>query len=232
MKYREFGKTGIQISEISLGAEHLEFEEKDKLLDVVSACIDYGINYADFFMPSPNVRDYMGIALKGRREKMMVAGHLGAVQKDGQYERSRDIEKCESYFEDLLRRLNTDYVDMLMLHYIDDADDADKVLNDGLLAMGQKLKQQGKARMLGFSSHMVGTSQKLIETGAFDSVMFSINPVFDAMPVDADIDGLFEEDKQKEAFVQERQEFYRFCETEQCGIVVMKAYGAGRLMIR
>ncbi len=230
MKYREFGKTGIPISEISLGAEHLEFEEKDKVLDVMSAAIEHGMNYVDLFMPSPNVRDYIGVALKGRRESMMVAGHLGAVQKDGQYEKSRDLAKGELYFEDLLRRLKTDYVDMLMLHYIDDADDAQTVINDGFLALGQKLKQQGKARMLGFSSHMVKTSQTLVPTGAFDAVMFSINPMFDVMPVDADIDGLFEEDKQEEAFVQERQTFYRFCEKEQCDIVVMKAYGAGRLL--
>ncbi|MBT3320370.1 MAG: aldo/keto reductase [Clostridia bacterium] len=230
MKYRKFSKTGIPISEISLGAEHLEFEDKKLLLDVVSACIDHGINYADFFMPSPNVRDYMKTALKGRRDKMMVAGHLGAVQKDGQYERSRDVKKCELYIEDLLTRLDTDYVDMLMLHYIDDADDAQIVLNDGLLALGQRLVRQGKARMLGFSSHMVMTSQALIETGSFDSAMFSINPVFDTMNVDTDMDGLFEKEHQQDEIGQERQAFYRFCETEQCGIVVMKAYGAGRLL--
>lgn len=230
MKYRELKKTGIKISEISLGAEHLEFAEKKKVLDVVSASIEHGMNYVDLFMPSPNVRDYIGIALKGRRDKMLVAGHLGATHMDGQYERSRDLKKCELYFEDLLRRLKTDYVDMLMLHYIDDADDAQVVINDGLLALGQKLRQQGKARMLGFSSHMVGTAQTLVQTGSFDAVMFSINPVFDAMPLDTDADGLLGEAIQTQGLQQERQAFYRYCETQQCDIVVMKAYGAGRLL--
>ena len=50
------------------------------------------------------------------------------------------------------------------------------------------------------------------------------------MPVDTDADGLLGEAILTQGLQQERQAFYRFCETQQCDIVAMKAYGAGRLL--
>lgn len=235
MNYRKFAKSGLEVSEVSLGAEHLEFLPKKQVLDVISAAIDHGMNYMDFFMSSANVRDYGKIALKGRREKMMVAGHLGSIQIDNQYSRSNDLKQSEIYFNDLLTRLDTDYIDMLMLHFIDDKDSAETSTNiDGLLGLAQKFIKQGKARMLGFSSHIVPIAEELVKTGLFDGVMFSINPLFDAMPIDIDLDEQFEFDISKDnpsmILDEKRQAFYRFCELKECSIIVMKGYGAGRLL--
>ena len=56
-------------------------------------------------MPQPQTRSNIGAALRGRRDKMIIQGHLCTVFEDNQYNRTRDIEKTRRSFEDLLQRL-------------------------------------------------------------------------------------------------------------------------------
>ena len=122
------------MSVVGLGAEHLEHASKDTIVAVVDEAVDNGVNYIDLFMASPNVRDNFGIALRNRRQKVMVAGHLGVALKNGQYYKTRDRSLAEQYFDDLLTRLQTDYIDALMLHFVDEADDYEVVFgSEGLL---------------------------------------------------------------------------------------------------
>ncbi len=235
MNYRAFPKTGTPVSEVSLGAEHLLQVDHATCLDVVSAAIDHGMNYMDLFMSEAFVRDWIGDALKGRRDKMMIAGHLGCTQKDGQYFRTRDLDLSQQYFDDLLERLHTDYIDVLMLHYIDDDADADRSLDEsGFLGLAQRYLQQGKARMLGFSSHVPGVASRLIGTGLFDAMMFSVNPGMDRMDTKLSLEDQFSTFgatvQGTATITPERQALYRQCEAMGTGIVVMKGYGAGFLL--
>jgi predicted aldo/keto reductase-like oxidoreductase len=235
MLYRAFPRTGTKVSAVSLGAEHLLQVDKPTCLDVVSAAIDRGMNYIDLFMAEPWIRDWIGEAMRGRREKMLIAGHLGCTQKDGQYYRTRDLKLCEEFFDELLARLHTDHIDILMMHFVDDLDDVKKCLDpDGFLGLAQKYLKAGKARMLGFSSHSPVAADALVSAGLFDAMMFSVNPAMDLMP-DVTMDEHFEE-KMGEAiaagagFAPERTALYRKCEAAKTGIVVMKGYGAGGLL--
>ena len=54
----------------------------------------------------------------------MIQGHLCTVYEDEQYTRTRDIEKTKRSFEDLLHRLQTDYIDVGMIHYVDSEEDS------------------------------------------------------------------------------------------------------------
>ena len=90
MRYRKLGRTGVDVSVVGLGAEYLENVSRDTIVSVVDEAVDNGVNYIDLFMASPNVRDNFGIALKNRRQKVMVAGHLGVALDNGQYCKTRD----------------------------------------------------------------------------------------------------------------------------------------------
>ena len=108
MQYRTLGKTGLSVSEIGLGAEWLERHTLEEIKDVIERCEESGINILDCWMAEPNVRSNIGKALKGKRGKWIIQGHLGSTWQDGQYLKTRDITKVKEAFADLLTRLDTD----------------------------------------------------------------------------------------------------------------------------
>lgn len=119
MEYRILGRTGLKVSELGLGGEWfngLTAQESAAIVDTAQA---KGINYIDIFMPQAPTRSNLGFALEGRREQFIIQGHLCTVFEDGQYTRTRDIEKTKRSFEDLLERLHTDYIDIGMIHYVE-----------------------------------------------------------------------------------------------------------------
>ena len=230
---KPLGRTGIPVGCIGLGAEHLQNAEEHTVLDVVSAALDYGMNYIDLFMPEPVVRSRIGKALAGRRDQAVVAGHLGAVQTQGQYERIREPEKSLVYFHDLLTRLRTDYLDILMLHYVDEDADYERVTAPGGLAeLAWKLKAEGKARAVGMSTHSAGIAQRAVDDGLIDVLMLSVNPVLDALEDDANLDNLALEDGSKGSgfgVTPKRERLYLSCAREGVAIVTMKTFSGGWL---
>ncbi|MDD4875886.1 MAG: aldo/keto reductase [Dehalococcoidales bacterium] len=239
MEYRKLGRTGIDVSIIGLGAEYLEYAPKDTVVSVVNEAVDNGVNYIDLFMASPNVRDNFGIALKDRRHKVMVAGHLGAVLINDQYSKTRDNALAESYVNDLLTRLQTDYIDVLMLHFVDEPDDYESVFGPkGLLELALSLKKEGKARFIGLSGHYVPTALKAVNSGKIDVLLFPVNAAFDILPADMDMDTMRQDNSYNEVettddtSILQRRELYHACVIQDVGLVAMKIYAAGRLFVK
>ena len=69
----------------------------------------------------PNVRSNISAAIAGKRGRWIIQGHFGSTWQDGQYVRTRDMEKVKPAFEDLLSRLGTDYLDLGMIHFVDES---------------------------------------------------------------------------------------------------------------
>ena len=53
MEYRTLGKTGLSVSEVSLGGEWLEGKTEEEVKAIINTALDLGINYIDIFMPDP-----------------------------------------------------------------------------------------------------------------------------------------------------------------------------------
>lgn len=233
MEMTKLGRSGIEVGILGLGMEHLENVPREQVITTVQAALDAGMSYLDIFMPSPNVRTYLGEALTGRREQAVVAGHLGALWVDGQYTKSRDAVQCEKHAQDLLTRMNSTYLDVLMLHFIDDKEDFDAACAPGgILDVALRWKKEGKARTIGMSTHTASAGLLAVANGNIDVIMFPVNPEMDTVVGDAQINLLFE----NEAYVGDhgvdpmRAEFYRACQREDIAIVAMKMYAAGWLL--
>ncbi len=234
MLFRKLGRTGLDVGIIGLGTEHLEYEPYEVIKPIVDEAMDHGANYIDLFMASPGVRDNFGAALKGKRHNAVIAGHLGAAQKDGQYFRTRDKDICEKYFNDLLARLNTDYIDILMLHFIDEADDYQFATGgSGFLETALKFKREGKARYIGLSSHKVPVALAAVESSLIDVLMFPVNPAFDILPGETELEALWKADPYQAMEMEDcrpsvgRKELFLTCEKLGVGIVAMKTYAGG-----
>lgn len=235
MRYRPVGRTGLSASIIGLGAEHLDGKPQQIVTDTIHASIDQGINIIDLFMPGEEVRRNIGEALKGRRDKVMIQGHIGSVDLNQQYDISRDLSVIRRYFENLLRFLKTDYIDFGMMFFIDSEEDYKGVFETGFADYVQSLKKEGKIRAIGASSHNPVTAKRVVETGIVDMMMFSINPAFDMTPIDTSVFTTLEESDKQPTLVgidPTRAAFYSFCEQRGVGLTVMKTLGAGKLLSR
>jgi predicted aldo/keto reductase-like oxidoreductase len=132
-----------------------------------------------------------------------------------------------------MKRLRTDYIDILMLHLVDDETDCDVVFDEGgLLGVAKRLRKEGKARMLGVSSHVAPVALKAVRSGEIDVLMFPVNPAMDAIAGSLGIEQQFKEDAVVEAggVSPDRQELYNACAAGGVSIVAMKPYYAGILL--
>ncbi len=231
MNYRRLGKTGLMVSEIGFGAEWLERMDLEECRAIVKACEAEGINILDCWMSEPNVRSNIGKCIKETRDRWYIQGHLGSTWQDGQYVRSRDLPVVKKNFEDLLERLQTDYIDLGMIHYVDSLAEWDLIMNGPFIDYVHELKAKGVIRHIGLSSHNPEVARKAVLSGEIEMLMFSINPAFDLMPPTDNIDDYFAEkyDLSLAGIAPEREALYKLCEQEDIGITVMKGFAGGRL---
>lgn len=231
MRYRELGKTGLKVSEIGLGAEWLERHNKEEVKAVIDTCEQYGINILDCWMSEPHVRSNIGAALAGKREKWLIQGHIGSTWQDGQYVRTRKLEQVKPAFEDLLTRLKTDYIDLGMIHFVDETAEFEHIMAGEFIDYVRDLKKNGVIRHIGMSTHNPEVAKMAALCGEVEMILFSINPAFDLLPATEDINQYFAEqyDEALGGIAPERAELYRICEREGVGITVMKGYAGGRL---
>lgn len=237
MKYRILGRAGFTVSEISLGCEHLQGKSYEVVKTVIDSALDIGINYMDVFMSEPNVRSNIGRALSGRRDKVIIQGHIGSCWVDGQYKVSRNMDEVVEGFEDLLTRLDTDYIDIGFLHFVDKLSDWESLVESDMMKYALKLKQTGVIKAIGLSSHNPVTAKKAVESGYIDVLMFSLNPAYDLVPKERDLTEVFTEvlEGKKQNFTElhlegAREELYRACEQSGVAITVMKALAMGTLL--
>ena len=231
MKYRKLGNTGLMVSEIGLGGEWLERHSAEEVKEIVGRCQQAGINILDCWMSAPEVRSNIGTAIAGSREKWIVQGHIGSTWQNGQYVRTRDIPKAEKAFQDLLRRFRTDYMDLGMIHFVDEVAEFHSIMEGEFLVFVQRLKAEGRIHHIGMSTHNPAVARLAAESGIIEMLLFSVNPAFDMLPASENLDDYFQEsfDEKLGGITPERAELYRICEQNGVGITVMKGYAGGRL---
>ena len=233
MNYRELGNTGLKVSEIGMGCEGFgeeNFFMTKKLFDIAE---ENGVNYFDLYASNPEVRKAVGNAMKGRREKFIAQSHICSVWQNGQYKRTRKISEVKAGFEESLKLLQTDYIDVGTIHYCDAIDDWKEIVEGGVLDYAKDLKKVGKIRHIGLSSHNPKVALKAVESGAIEVLMFSVNPCYDLLPASEDVEELWNEENYKNNLTNldpERQKLYETCQKLGVGITVMKCFGGGDLL--
>lgn len=231
MKYRELGKTGLMVSEIGLGGEWLERHNTEEVKQVIDCCAEAGINILDCWMSEPNVRSNIGAALEGQRDKWIIQGHIGSTWQNGQYVRTRDLDKVEIAFQDLLTRMRTDYIDLGMIHFVDETAEFARIMKGEFIEYVKSMKEKGTIRHIGMSTHNPDVAKLAALSGVVEMILFSVNPAFDMLPASENIDDYFKDEYEEQigGIAPEREELYRICEQQGVGITVMKGYAGGRL---
>jgi aryl-alcohol dehydrogenase-like predicted oxidoreductase len=175
--YRRLGRTNEMVSDISLGGGQISD------VNVARLAIERGINYFD---TSPDYSDansekVLGEAMKGHRDKMFIATKF--CRPTGHLLNETPVPEIISSVEDSLRRLQTDRVDLIHIH---SCDRVERLMAPNIHEAFDRLKEQGKARFLGVSTHapnLEEVANTAIDSGRFDVMMlayhFSMWPNFE-----------------------------------------------------
>jgi aryl-alcohol dehydrogenase-like predicted oxidoreductase len=192
MEYRRLGKTGLWVSAVCMGGhwKRVDVMKQDfdqNRYDVVSQCIERGINYIDACW-NGEVRAYAK-ALKGRRESVYLAACHGS--KGPRKSAWRTAKKLMEGLDELLRETDIGYADLWRMtclepggrHSFDTACEIAEAL--------EKAKKQGKVRFGGFSTHDRRWIKFMIEYfPQVDVVVFPYTAKTKAMPKDSVFEAL------------------------------------------
>jgi aryl-alcohol dehydrogenase-like predicted oxidoreductase len=152
VEYRPFGRTGVQISNLTLGAMNFGATGNPDHGDgvrIIHRALDAGINAidtADVYSQGES-EEVVGKALKGRREDVFLATKFHGQIGDGLNTRGNSRRWIVAEVENSLRRLRTDWIDLYQVHRPEPETDFDETL--GALS---DLVHQGKVRYLGTST--------------------------------------------------------------------------------
>ncbi len=208
MEYRRLAGTDMDLGVIGIGTEHMHALIGDEVKAVIDRAVETGVNFLDLIAWSPELRDNLGAALKDRRDKFFLAGHLGLAQTDGQYRRSRDLRESEELFNDLLARLGIDYVDVLHIIHVDEISEwqADSAPG-GFVDLALRLRNHGKAKHIGMSGHKPEAAKYAVESGLVDVIMHPVHVLWDCEPG--------------------RSELFHWLQGRGTGLIAMKPYAGG-----
>jgi len=171
VEQRDFGKTGLRVSILGFGASEIGHTPiaGDSLARLLDNALDAGINVVDTAECYRDSEEDLGRVLSGRRE------HLYLVSKCGhnpglEHLDDWDPRLLEQTIDRTLRRLRTDYLDVLLLHSC-----TTDILQQGdVIDVAECARAAGKARFIGYS----GDSQPAryaVETGRFEVLETSVS---------------------------------------------------------
>ncbi|MNZ53537.1 General stress protein 69 [compost metagenome] len=211
VQYRKLGRTGLRVSEVSLGTmafgRWIDEEASSVILDLA---LDKGVNLVD----TANVygegasERILGSLLKERRQQIVLATKVHGRVGDGPNDAGQSRYHIFKAVEDSLKRLKTDYIDLYQVHRFD----PHTPLEETLRALDD-LVRQGKVRYIGASNFAAWQLAKAHGISALHSLerFESIQPEYSIISREIE------------------QELVPFVQSENVGVIVYSPLGRGVL---
>ena len=185
MQRRFLGNTGIAVSEIAFGGVEIGMPygigvkwEEDMLPEkdaerLLLTALDSGLNFFDTARLYGVSENIMGKAFAGRRNEIVLCTKCRHFRDDkGRLPDDQMLGKIiRMSLEESLRALQTDYIDLYMLHQ----GDMEILGRDAIAVEMQKLKEKGIVRSIGVSVYSAEESEKVIRSGVWNAVQLPFN---------------------------------------------------------
>lgn len=169
-RYRPLGRTGFQMSDISFGCAGLSDA------NVARRAVERGINYFDTSPDYSNAGSEraLGEGIRGTpRGQLFIASKF--CTPDGHLASDTPVPEIIAAVEASLRRLGTEYLDLAHIHAVNSID---RLMAPNMHEAFDRLKEAGKVRFLGVSSHtpdLETVMRHAVESGRFDVIMVAYN---------------------------------------------------------
>jgi aryl-alcohol dehydrogenase-like predicted oxidoreductase len=186
------GDTGIEVSRLGLGTvkfgrnqgvkypQGFELPDDGALANLLAQAKDLGINMLDTAPSYGTSEERLGGLLAGQREDWVIVGKVGEEFEGGESSYVFTAEHFEMSVERSLKRLKTDYIDVLLIH--SDGTDMDILGDEAVVAKMHDLKRRGLVRAIGASTKTADGGIKCLEL--MDVVMAMYTPDYrDEQPV-------------------------------------------------
>lgn len=168
---RPLGACGEDVPLLGLGcacAGQSRLVTREQAAEVYRTALDEGVTYLDCARGYGKAEDVLGEVLRGRRDNVFVTTKAAANEAAG----------AQRSFDESLRRLQTDHVDLLCWHGVGGRSLDGMLEPDGVLGWLLAQKQAGKTRYIGFTTHSHPSRMRaLVDTGVIDVLMVVINLV-------------------------------------------------------
>ena len=209
MEYRDLGSTGLKVSSLGLGVEHLKKQPTENIAEVIQKAVQSGINYFDLVWSLPHVID--GIAQGTAKSEVHHTVHLGSSYRNGKYVKAKSTKKCEETFRETLDRLDRDSVSIINLHYIKGMKQWRKAVKPkGILELAINLRDEGLGKIVAISTHELEVVKRAVDHPDLASVMYQVNMANHSLTG--------------------RDEALNRCKDNGMGLVAMKPFAAGNLL--
>jgi L-galactose dehydrogenase len=173
LKYRKFGRTDMFVSEVGLGGGYITGKDNSSpdevAVKIVRRALELGCNYIDTAPVYGSYRSEtcIGLALQGWERPCYIATKVGSYPDGFRYARDSVLRS----FEQSLKRLQVDSVDLLQIHECQVAGWEGIMKPGGALDGLRDLQQQGVVRYIGVTGYDIDVLIRLVDTGIFDAVL-------------------------------------------------------------
>jgi aryl-alcohol dehydrogenase-like predicted oxidoreductase len=167
------GKTGVRVPRmgVGLGSRWMGEADDDKALEILEYALNNGLYYwdtaADYGNDRISSEERIGKILNTVRKKVFLVTKVA----------ERDADKARETIERSLKRLNTDYIDLLHVHSIESPEDAESLGEKGkVLEVLHQYRDEGIAKHIGFTGHASAEGmKKAAELYDFEAMMIALN---------------------------------------------------------
>lgn len=206
MEKRTLGKTDFQVSVVGFGGIPAQRLNEEQVLELLTEAYDQGMNFID------TARGYMA-------SEELIGYALEKLGRDKFYLATKSMDKTYKgiieEFNQSLSFLGTSYIDLYQFHNIKTFKEYDQIMSDyGAYKAVKELKEQGKIKEIGITSHSKEVLDMAIDTGLFNTIQYPYNAV-----------------------ETQGEELFKKAKANNIGVIVMKplaggAIGKGEIAIR
>ena len=162
------GKSGLEVSAVGFGGIPIQRVSDDEAVRAIRTAMDLGVTLIDTAAGYADSQRKIGLAIQGRRDEVVLASKSGDPTRDGIL---ADIDRAR-------REMGADVIDLYQFHGVGSDETWAKITGPGGAMEGVlEAREKGWIAHIGFSSHSLDMSLRLVDEPIFETVQFPFNLV-------------------------------------------------------